>query len=253
MQIKVSIITATYNSAATVKSCLDSVSKQSYSHIEHLLIDGASSDDTLKILNLYAQNHFDIKVISEPDKGIYDALNKGVKMATGDVIGFLHSDDMLSSGDVIETIVAHFKHESLHGVFGDLKYVDFFNSKLTKRYWRSSNFSLSKLKNGWMPPHPTLFLRRELYMEYGLFNINFEIAADYDFILRIFKNPQLKFKYLPRVLVLMREGGASNKNFRNIVKKSREDYTALKTNNFPFPLWTLLGKNTQKLPQWIFK
>jgi ribosomal protein L39E len=172
-------------------------------------------------------------------------------MASGDLIGFVHSDDLLADRHILRTIMDQFKDPKLCGVYGDLKYVDASNTNKTIRYWRSSDFSRSLLQKGWMPPHPTLFLKKEIYTTYGRFNTNLKIAADYEFILRLFKEKQLKFSYLPRVITLMRVGGASNRSLSNIIHKSREDLKALRMNRIPFPFWVLLQKNVSKLPQWL--
>lgn len=251
--MKISLITATYNSQDTIESCLDSVANQTYGNIEHLIIDGNSSDRTLEIVKGYSDRKYNIRLRSEPDSGIYDALNKGIQWASGDIIGFVHSDDVLSSKETIELIVGYFMEEKIDGVYGDLKYVDAQDIFKTIRYWKSSNFTPSKLANGWMPAHPTLFLRRAIYEDYGMFNTNLKIAADYEFVLRIFRNSNLRFEYIPEVLVLMRVGGESNKTLMNILAKSKEDYYALKSNDIKFPILTLLKKNVQKIPQWIMK
>ncbi|MEM1003195.1 MAG: glycosyltransferase family 2 protein, partial [Bacteroidota bacterium] len=217
--MKVSLITATYNSELTIKSCLDSISGQTYDVIEHVIIDGDSTDQTLSIIKEYKSVNPNMVVLSEPDNGIYDALNKGLNLVTGDIVGFVHSDDVLGSSQVINLIVKEFKDQNLDGVYGDLKYVDIADVSKTKRYWKSSVFTPSKLKNGWMPPHPTLFLRKEIYAKYGIFNTNLKIAADYEFVLRIFCDLSLRFTYIPVVLVLMREGGESNKTIKNIIHK----------------------------------
>lgn len=251
--MKVSLITATYNSERTIKTCLESVANQSYPNIEHLVIDGKSLDDTIKIVNDHSKQRGNVRLVSEPDEGIYDALNKGIKQATGDIIGFVHSDDILSSEETINNIVKEFKEQQVDGVYGDLKYVDSIDITKIKRYWRSSRFTASKLKNGWMPPHPTLYLRKDVYNVNGLFDANLKIAADYEFILRIFKKSELSFSYIPKVFVLMRTGGESNKTLGNIISKSKEDYYALRTNKIKFPLLALFKKNAQKIPQWLLK
>ncbi|WP_115461234.1 glycosyltransferase family 2 protein [Winogradskyella aurantiaca] len=251
--MKVSLITATFNSEFTIKSCLDSVASQSYDDIEHLIIDGGSTDQTVSIVEDHATIHTNVSVVSEPDNGIYDALNKGIDRASGDIIGFVHSDDVLNSPDTISLIIENFQKNNPDGVYGDLKYVDHRDLAKTKRYWKSSKFHKNLLNRGWMPPHPTLFLRNQIYASYGLFDTKFKIAADYDFILRIFNKPGHTYNYIPEVFVLMRVGGESNKSIRNIIEKSKEDYLALKGNNMRFPFLILLKKNIQKVPQWFIK
>lgn len=247
----VTLITATYNSASTITSCLHTVAEQSYPFIEHLVIDGASTDETMEIVKTWATKYSNIVYRSEPDKGIYDALNKGISLATGDIIGFVHSDDLLANMKVIEDVVNLFKDSGSDGVYGDLKYVDVKNLSKTIRHWKSSSFHSRMLKQGWMPAHPTLFLKTAVYKEMGGFNTSLKIAADYEFILRVFKNPSYKFTYLSKILVLMRVGGASNRSLKNIIKKSTEDYKALSQNRVSFPFFVLLLKNLRKLPQWF--
>lgn len=248
--MKVSLITATYNSEISIKTCLDSIVSQDYSDLEYLFIDGGSSDNTLSIIKKYRQNNPFIKMVSEKDYGIYDALNKGISAASGDIIGFVHSDDFLASSDIINDIVSMIKTESLDGVYGNLQYVDKINTKKIIRNWKSCHFKTGLLKNGWMPPHPTLFLKREVYQKYGLFDVSYRISADYDFMLRIFKDSELKFGYLPKVITKMRVGGASNRSIKNIIEKSKEDYRAIKSNNIGDFL-TLIRKNTSKLKQFF--
>lgn len=246
--MNVTIITASFNSALSIKTCLDSVVHQNYNDIEYLIIDGKSSDATLKIIKVYQQKFPFIKLISEKDSGIYDALNKGVQLASGDIIGFVHSDDFLEFNDIIYHIVSMTKSENLDGVYGDLQYVDKSNTKKIIRSWKSCDFKPRLLKQGWMPPHPTLFLKKEVYQKHGIFDLSYRISADYDFLLRIFKDPELKFGYLPKVITKMRVGGVSNQSLKNIIKKSKEDYRAIRINNIGNFL-TLVRKNFTKIKQ----
>ncbi|WP_452229287.1 MULTISPECIES: glycosyltransferase family 2 protein [unclassified Lacinutrix] len=252
--MKISIITATYNSGATITSCMASVLAQTYPNIEYVIIDGNSTDNTIatvKQIQSEAPNA-NIVIQSEPDKGIYDALNKGIALATGDVIGFVHSDDLLANPKTLETIATIFKNQTVDGVYGDLQYVN--KSDITKviRYWKSEVFTKRLLKKGWMPAHPTLFLKRDVYKKHGRFNLTYKIAADYDFILRVFKDDSLAFSYLPEVITKMRAGGASNRSLKNILIKSKEDYKAITTNNIG-SIWTILQKNVSKLNQFFKK
>ena len=248
--MKLTLITATYNSENTILDCLRSVALQDYGQIEHLIIDGKSNDNTLSIIENFKFNKTENRVISEKDKGIYDALNKGIAMASGDIVGFVHSDDFLSTPHILSRIVKSFD-ENTAGVYGDLDYVDSMDSKRTIRAWKSTNFSSRLLAKGWMPPHPTLFLKKEVYKKHGNFDLDFKIAADYDFMLRIFSDNSLQFCYLPEVITKMRVGGVSNRNLRNLIKKSTEDYRALKNNNIAFPLKALVQKNISKIPQFF--
>jgi len=246
--VRVTLITATYNSGASIKSCLDSVVSQNYDDFEYLIIDGKSSDDTLSIVKHYQQKYSYIKLISEKDQGIYDALNKGVMLATGDVIGFVHSDDLLASKTVISEIVAILKNESLDGVYGDLEYVRKEDITKVVRFWNSRSFNSKLLSKGWMPAHPTLFLKKEVYEKHGFFNLTYQISADYDFMLRILKDDSLKFGYLPKVITKMRIGGASNGSINNIIKKTKEDYRAIRSNHIG-GWFSILIKNTSKIKQ----
>ncbi len=249
--MKVSIITATYNSAKTLAICMDSVLTQSYLDIEYILVDGESTDETIYLIEEMANNHNNLKWISEPDKGIYDALNKGIAMASGEIIGFVHSDDFFANNTIIEVIVKAFNKHNVDGVYGDLHYVSFENRDKVIRNWKSQQFKPRLLKNGWMPAHPTLFLKTKVYKDKGLFDLSYKIAADYDFILRIFTEKKYRFYYLQETITKMRVGGASNKSLKNIVQKSKEDYKAAKTNGLQLPFKVILSKNLSKIPQWI--
>ncbi|QQY83986.1 glycosyltransferase [Tamlana sp. s12] len=252
MSMKITLITATYNSETSIKTCIESVLSQDYPEVEHLIIDGVSTDSTLNIVKDFLKKHDHITLISEPDQGIYDALNKGISKATGEVIGFVHSDDFLASENVLSEIASQFEKKKCDGVYGDLEYVDKQNTNKIMRYWKSCPFTLKLLKKGWMPAHPTLFLKQEIYKKHGIFDQNFKIAADYDFILRIFKDQQLNFIYLPMVITKMRTGGASNRSLKNVITKSKEDYKALNKNQIGG--WsTLFIKNVSKLSQFYKK
>jgi len=254
--MKISIITATYNSLQHLPDVIESIQQQTYSNIEYIVIDGGSTDGTVEFLkqcNLVSQ------IISEPDKGIYDALNKGIQMATGDIIGFLHSDDMLALPQTLENIAKTFLTVSLATgkksdvVHGDLVFVDRHNTNKIVRYWKSQPYKHGLLHRGWMPPHPTVFMCREVYKKHGLFNIKLKCAADYDYILRTFRDPMLTIVYLPEVITKMRIGGISTRGLTNLINKKKEDYWVLKHNQVPFPLWVLFLKNLTKIPQLIFK
>ena len=245
----VSIITATYNSAATIEDCMASVLGQDYPHIEYLIMDGASTDSTLDIVEKAAAKDARIKVYSAPDYGVYDALNKGIAIAKGDVVGVLHSDDLFANSQIITAVVDALKRTNIDGVYGDLEYVTKTDISKVIRYWKSCNYNSKFLLRGWMPPHPTLFLRTSVYTSHGIYNTAYNIAADYDYILRLFKDKDLVFEYLPMVITKMRIGGISNKNLKSIVLKTKEDYKIITQNNFSKPLYTLLFKNLRKLKQ----
>ena len=185
--MKISIITATYNSNKSLKSCIDSVVMQDYGSIEYIIIDGQSTDSSIDIVNDFQTSYPYIKVVSENDDGIYDALNKGLAIATGDVIGFLHSDDLFPSSTIISELASKINNDNLDGIYGDLQYVNKENTNKIIRLWKSCEFKLELLKKGWMPAHPTLFLKKHVYDKYGEFNTFYKISADYDFMLRILK------------------------------------------------------------------
>ncbi|PSU50942.1 glycosyl transferase [Photobacterium frigidiphilum] len=248
--MKVSIITATYNSAKTIRDTLLSLESQSYSDIEYIIIDGASKDNTLKVINNISSRV--TTIISESDKGIYDALNKGIATATGDVVGFLHSDDLFAYPDAIKDIVAQFDTDKCQAVYGDLEYVAQDDTNKVIRLWKSGQYTRSKLKNGWMPPHPTFYMKRELYENFGSFDLSFKIAADYDSLLRYLWANNVSMSYVPKVVMKMRVGGASNRDLRNIIIKTKEDIKALKNNQLFWPQ-AILIKNLSKIPQFIIK
>ncbi len=251
-ELKISVITTTYNSGKTVSDALESVMRQDYPHIEHLIVDGKSTDNTHEVVAQY-EGKYPVKWNSEKDKGIYDAFNKGVTLATGDVVGFVHSDDFLAAPEVLSHIADLFKNNAVDGVYGDLQYVSKENTDKVIRYWKSKPFYPNMLSNGWMPAHPTLFLRKEIYDKIGLFNLDYKIAADYELILRVFSDRSLKFEYLPEVITKMRVGGNSNRSLENIKLKSKEDLRALKAHNIKHPYKALMLKNIGKLGQFIKK
>ena len=252
--MKISIITITYNSAATLPRALESVRSQTYGDIEHIIVDGASTDGTKELIINYQLSILNsqspkVRWISEPDNGIYNALNKGIAMATGDVIGFLHSDDVFFSPDSIGQIAAAFESSGADVVYGDLEYRH--GDKVVRR-WRSNAFRLGDLKYGWMPPHPTLYVRREVYEQVGEYDSWFRISADYDMILRIF-TAGYKTRYIPQVLVAMETGGASNRDAKARLSKTQEDYFVLKKNHVGAGLLTVACKQLRKIRQFLRK
>ncbi|ELP5730575.1 glycosyltransferase [Vibrio vulnificus] len=246
--MKVSVITATYNSAQTIVDTVRSLEGQTYLDIEYIVVDGASTDNTLDLIE---QNCSRVsKIISEPDRGIYDALNKGIQVATGDIIGFLHSDDLLAYPQAIADLVSTLQKKQSQAVYADLEYVSKDNISNTVRLWISGEYQKQKLLNGWMPPHPTFYMRRDCYQAFGLFDLSFRISADYDSILRYLWLNGVTMSYLPKVLIKMRVGGASNRTLTNIYKKSCEDIRALKNSQVFWPK-ALFIKNVSKIPQFF--
>lgn len=245
---KVTIITVTFNSAYTISSTLESIRRQTYPNIEHIVVDGNSTDDTLDIVNRYPHV---ARCISERDNGIYDAMNKGLQLATGDIIGILNSDDVYNDDEVIEKVVGLFRKEKTDSVYGDLQYVDPANMTRVLRQWISGKFKRTKFKFGWMPPHPTFFVKKEVYQEAGLFNQALRSAADYELMLRVLYKFRFTTAYLPEVLVKMRAGGSSNGALRKRLVANREDRLAWKLNQLKPYFFTLYLKPVRKIFQYM--
>lgn len=248
--MKISIITATRNCASTIADCLASVAGQSYPDREHIVIDGASTDGTLAALETHRAQL--AVLISEPDQNPYDAINKGIARASGEVIGFLHADDRYADAEVLARIAAAFADPTVDAVYGDLVYVSQTDTDRVIRYWRAGEYRPARLRRGWMPPHPTLYLRRALYERHGGFDLRYRIAADYDLMLRLLSRLTGRVVYLPQVLVRMRLGGISNRSLRHVLRKSWEDYRALRNNRMG-GIGALAWKNLSKLPQFFLK
>lgn len=247
--MKISIITAVKNGAATIESCIASVLAQTYEDIEHIIIDGGSGDGTLEIIAKYKDKI--AKVISAPDNGMYYALNKGILQSSGEVIGILHSDDFYAHNRIIENVADVFKRENTDSCFGDLQYVSEKNPDKVIRYWKASPCASKKFKYGWMLPHPTFFVKKWVYEKFGRFNTDFKIAADYELMLRFLVKQGIGAYYMPEVIVKMRMGGLSNGSFRNLFIKSYEDYKAWKVNNLKINFSIILLKNLIKIPQFF--
>ena len=248
--MKISIITAVYNRADTIGQAIESVAVQGYDDVEHLVVDGASSDGTLQAIR--DREHAKMRVISEPDKGIYDALNKGISAASGEVIGLMHSDDFFAHTDVLAKVVACFARTGADAVYGDLDYVSAKDPDQIIRHWRSGAYARQKLARGWMPPHPALFVRREVLAQHGDYDTSYQIAADYDAMLRWLWRGNIHAAYVPEVLVKMRIGGESNRSLGRILRKSKEDYRALRKNGVG-GIGALAWKNVSKIPQFLKK
>jgi glycosyltransferase len=308
--MKISIITATKNNKSGLLRAIECVRNQTYKIVEHIIVDGGSIDGSKEILrsaqnDIFPTTHYSLLTISETDSGIYDAINKGIKLATGDVIGLLHSDDLYADENVLERYAEIFKRpfdfaqgDNVDAVYSDLVYVrkkrevrdkklEDKNSVTTNyllpttdsllntnysviRYWKTHKSLISNqssvnskntdhrslvtdhlLKQGWMPPHPTLFIRKELFTKYGFYRTDMKIAADYEMILRLLYKHKINSHYLPITTYLMSIGGASNKSIQNILQKSKEDYLAMKINGISIPVFTLAIKNLRKLPQFL--
>jgi glycosyltransferase involved in cell wall biosynthesis len=246
--MKISVITATYNSAATVRDTLTCIRQQDYPDIEHIIVDGRSSDGTLEIVGTFPHVR---KVISEKDKGIYDAMNKGIRVAAGDVIGILNSDDIYVDRSVLSAVARAFNDPAVMTVYADLQYVHPDDPDRVKRTWITGPFRKKSFYYGWMPPHPTFFVRKEVYERTGLFNTDLCSAADYELMLRILLRYGVPAYYIPRVIVKMRAGGVSNASLWNRLRANREDRLAWKLNGLKPYFFTLYLKPLRKITQFI--
>lgn len=246
--MKISIVTAVFNRVDCISDALESLHRQTHPEIEHVVIDGVSTDGTLELLRSRLCSH--AVLVSEPDCGIYDALNKGLVKATGEVIGLLHSDDFFADNQVLADVAKAFNDPAIDAVYGDLQYVSKANTDKVIRHWRAGDYSRAHLGRGWMPPHPTLFLRRSVIERWGGFDTRYRISADYDAILRYFGQGAIRVAYIHRVLVKMRVGGESNRSLAKIWRKSCEDYRALKQNGVG-GVGALVCKNVSKVGQFF--
>lgn len=250
-RITISIITVCHNSAKTIADTLNSVLKQKNISVQHIIIDSASTDGTVQII----QNHTSItKLVSEPDSGIYDAMNKGIALATGDIIGTLNADDFYENDNVLEEVARIFMDFDVEACFADLVYVDQENTNRVVRYWKSQDYTSGLFKSGWMPAHPTFFARRGVYERFGNFNLNYKIAADFELLFRFIEQKKIKTKYLPKVLIKMRLGGTTNKNISNIIKQNKEIVSVLKNHYPDFSLFKfILNKLYNRFFQFILR
>ncbi|MDQ1141904.1 glycosyltransferase family 2 protein [Pedobacter agri] len=246
--MKISIITVVYNAEQYIEDCIESVIRQTHQDIEYIVIDGGSTDGTLQVVRKY--NQYITHLVSEKDNGLYDAINKGIKLATGDVVGTLNADDVLVSKNIIAAVAAVFSRNSgLEAVYGDLNYVSANNTNEVIRSWKSRQADANDIADGWMPAHPTLYIKKELFAKYGYYALDFGTAADYDLILRYFYTNKLKAQYIPVLMVNMRLGGLSNRSISSLWKAMKFDYKALKRNRVPNALLVLLNKKLSKLNQ----
>lgn len=248
--MKISIITATYNSAATIRDTLASIREQDHPDIEHIIVDGGSTDGTLDIVDDFPHV---AKLISGKDAGIYDAMNKGISVATGQAIGILNSDDIYTDGTVLSTVAAVFTDPAVMTAYADLQYVDANDQHKVLRNWHSGPFKRENFYFGWMPPHPTFFVRREVYARAGVFNLGLRSAADYELMLRVLVKMGMTTHYIPRVIVKMRAGGMSNASLLNRLRGNREDRLAWKINDLKPYFFTLYMKPLRKISQFLIK
>jgi glycosyltransferase involved in cell wall biosynthesis len=250
--MKISVITVCHNAARTIKDTLDSIRRQTYPDIEHILVDGGSTDDTLTIIDNYQDPS--VKLISEPDDGIYDAMNKGIALATGEIIGILNADDVYNDNHVIEKIAAVFKDSTIDACYGDLVYVKTFDLNKIVRFWSAGSYSVGAFSMGWCPPHPTFFVKKGIFQKYGGFDLNFGLAADFELMLRFIEKKGISTIYIPSILVRMRLGGATNKSLRNIIIQNKEIIMAFKTNRIDISVPIFFAKKLfARLKQFFFR
>ena len=248
--MKISIITVVWNNAKTIKDAIDSVLAQTYENIEYIVVDGASTDGTVEIVQSYGDK-ID-KFISEKDNGLYDAMNKGIGLSTGDVVGILNSDDFYKSNDILEIVANEFMSKDIDCLYGDLEYVDDNDTSKVIRYWKSKPFKDGLFEKGWHPAHPTFFVKREVYEKYGLFDLEMKISADFELMLRFLEKYCISTTYLPKVLVRMRTGGESNRSIKNIIAGNKSilrafDKNGIKVNKLMYVFYRFVPKIIQMI------
>jgi glycosyltransferase involved in cell wall biosynthesis len=244
--MKISVVTAVMNGRETLPKMLQSLTAQTHPKVEHIVQDGGSSDGTLDYLK--TNGHPAMSLVSVRDTGIYDAINNGISRATGDVIGLLHADDHLASGDVLAAVALAMMDPNVDGVYGDLQYVARDDDTRVIRHWKAGPYGQARLRRGWMPPHPTLYLRRQVFESAGLYDTSYRISGDYDGMLRFLTTGQVRLAYIPQVMVRMKIGGVSNRSFAHMLQKSREDYRAIRRHKIG-GIGTLVAKNLSKIHQ----
>ncbi|MDR6806222.1 glycosyltransferase involved in cell wall biosynthesis [Dyadobacter sp. BE34] len=247
--MKVSILTVVYNGAATIRHSIESVLGQDYPDIEYIIVDGNSKDGTQDIVRSYGDKI--ARFLSEPDAGIYDAMNKGIQLATGDVIGILNADDFYAYPSVVSDVAEVLASSNADASYGDLEYIDANDATLVRRKWVSGAYKVGAFLNGWMPPHPTFFVRKEVYNTHGHFRLDLGSAADYELMLRFVHRENIRLAYLPKVLVKMRAGGVSNSTLKNRIAANQNDRLAWKINNLKPRFYTLWLKPLRKIIQFI--
>jgi glycosyltransferase involved in cell wall biosynthesis len=247
INVKISLVTITYNAAKTIQTCIDSVARQTYKNVEYIIIDGNSSDGTPDIIlqNMAHIHYFK----SEADDGIYDAMNKGIRKATGDVVGLLNADDYFANDNVLSEIASSFAQNNADLLYADLDYVNPIGKVMRK--WRSGDYFPGKFNWGWMPPHPTFYVKREIFEQLGLYNSAYGTAADYELMLRFMHTNMFKVCYLNKVIVNMTQGGVSNQNLLNRIQAWRCDFRAMSNNNISMPFLGLMLKPLRKVGQFI--
>lgn len=245
--MKISVVTIAYNSAATIERTIQSVLAQQGVEVEYIVVDGLSKDNTVDIIKAYAHgiSHW----ISEPDKGIYDAMNKGVQMATGDVVGMLNADDYFADEFALQRVVEAFQNNDCDATYADLHYK---NGAKTTRVWKSGSYKPGAFKRGWMPPHPTFYMKKSCYEKLGFYRTDMRSAADYELMLRMIHKHEVKLHYIPQVQVFMEVGGVSNANVKNRLNANKEDQRAWEVNDLKMPWLLPILKPLRKVGQWLF-
>jgi len=247
--MKISIVTVCFNAAETITSTLQSVAAQTHPQVEQIVVDGASTDGTLARIEAHGLHL--AHLLSEPDCGIYDAMNKGIRLATGDVVGILNADDVYADNAVLARVASMMDEERLDALYGDVAFFSVGAPTVTTRRYSSRHFSPARLAWGWMPAHPALFLRRDLFKRYGLYRTDYRIAGDYELIARVFTQPELRYRYVPEVLVRMRTGGVSTRGWRNTLLLNREVLRACRENGIRTNILKLLSKYPIKALEFV--
>jgi len=247
--MKISVVTVAYNAADTISDTLESVAAQNHDSIEHIVIDGASSDETMRVVDGYRNSL--AQVVSEPDDGIYHAMNKGIALTTGDVIGTLNADDMYMHDGVMKRVAEAFEDPSVEACYGDLIYVDRDRLDKTIRYWTSRDYRPGLFERGWLPAHPTFFVRREVYEKHGLFDLKYNIQSDFELTMRFLALRKINSMYIPEILIRMRMGGTTNNSVMNFIKGNLESYRACKSHGLRISPLFFVTKWAQRLPQFV--
>ena len=245
--LKLSLVTVVYNAQDTIRQCIQSVISQNYSNLEYIIIDGGSTDNTLQIIHEYRE--YIHVLISEPDRGIYDAMNKGIRLATGDIVGMLNADDHFADDHVLQSVTGIFAQRDIGALYGDLDIIDQYHRVIRK--WRSGKCGPNSFRLGFMPPHPTFYCRRGLFDQFGFYSLDHGSAADYELMLRLMYRHQIKSFHLKKVLVNMLAGGISSKNLKNRIRAWQFDLLAMRQNKLPFPALALVLKPLRKIIQFI--